>query len=230
MSEISSHVGLNISKNVLIKYLKTKGYIYKRIRKVLKKTPDAAEHDAKLKEILQLVALEKQNFLKIYFADESGFNETPSVPYGWQHKDEPLSIPSSKGQRWNVFGIMSSDNELFHAKTKKSIKSNFVIEVIDAFAKSENRAPHSVIFIDNAKIHHSDEFKAKIPKWQAQGVEIFYLPTYSPHLNRIETLWRKIKYEWLLPEDYESWKKLTQKIENIFDNFGHEFSINFEPF
>lgn len=197
---------------------------------MLKKVPDAAEHDAKLKEILQLVSLEKQNFLKIYFADESGFNETPCVPYGWQHKDEPLSIPTSKGQRWNVFGIMSSDNQLFHEKTKKSIKSDFVINAIDKFVESDLRAPRSVIFIDNAKIHHSDAFKAKIPQWQAKGVEIFYLPTYSPHLNRIETLWRKIKYEWLLPQDFESWKAITQKIEYILDKFGTEFLIEFEPF
>lgn len=197
---------------------------------MLKKVPDAAEHDAKLKEILQLVSLEKQNFLKIYFADESGFNETPCVPYGWQHKDEPLSIPTSKGQRWNVFGIMSSDNQLFHEKTKKSIKSDFVINAIDKFVESDLRAPRSVIFIDNAKIHHSDAFKAKIPQWQAKGVEIFYLPTYSPHLNRIETLWRKIKYEWLLPQDFESWKAITQKIEHILDKFGTEFLIEFEPF
>ena len=26
---------------------------------------------------------------------------------------------------------------------------------------------------------------------------LFYLPTYSPHLHNIETLWRNMKYEWL---------------------------------
>jgi transposase len=29
-----------------------------------------------------------------------------------------------------------------------------------------------------------------------------YLPPYSPHLNLAEVLWRKLKYEWLRPEDY----------------------------
>lgn len=125
---------------------------------------------------------------------------------------------------------MSSDNQLFHSKTKKSINSAFVIESIDKFVESPDRAPRSVIVVDNAKIHHSDAFKAKIPEWQAQGVEIFYLPTYSPHLNRIETLWRKMKYEWLLPSDYTSWAELTKKIEYILANFGDEFTIEFSPF
>ena len=230
MTEISDYVGKSISKDILKKFLKSLGYSYRRIRKVLKKSPNAEQYDSKLKEILQLVGLEKKKFLKIYYADECGFNETPSVPYGWQLKDEPLSIPTTRGQRWNVFGIMSSDNQLFTHKTKGSIKSDFVINAIDAFAQSPIRDPRSVIMIDNATIHHSEAFKLKIKDWQEQGVEIFYLPTYSPHLNRIETLWRKCKYEWLLPQDFVSWKALTDKIELIFENFGTEFNINFKPF
>lgn len=230
LAEIGTHLGYAITKNMLIKFLKSLRYSYRRIRKVLKKSPDPAEHDAKLKEIIQLISLEKGGFLKVYFADESGFNETPNVPYGWQSKDEPLSIPSSQGQRWNVFGIMSNDNQLFHSKTKGSINSQFVMDSIDSFVQSPNRAPRSVIIVDNAKIHHSIAFKSKIPEWQAQGVEIFYLPTYSPHLNRIETLWRKIKYEWLLPDDFVSWKALTDKLEYILLHFGEEFTINFTPF
>ena len=230
MTDISDFVGKKVSKDVLKKFLKGLGYSYRRIRKVLKKTPDPDIHDSKLKEILQLVGLEKKKFLKIYYVDECGFNETPSVPYGWQSKDEPLTIPTTRGQRWNVFGIMSSDNQLFTHKTKSTIKSDFVINAIDEFAQNPLRDPRSVLMIDNAKIHHSEEFKSKIPTWQEQGVEIFYLPTYSPHLNRIETFWRKCKYEWLLPQDFVSWKSMTEKIEHIFQNFGTEYSIKFKPF
>ncbi len=215
---------------MLIKFLKKLGYTYRRIRKRLKKVPDEAAYNRKLDEITALIGLEKSKFLTIYYADESGFNETPCVPYGWQTKDDPLSIPSQRGQRWNVFGIMSNDNQLFAHKTKSSIKSPFVINCIDAFANSLERSPRAVIKIDNATIHHSKEFKAKIPEWAALGVEIFYLPTYSPHLNRIETFWRKCKYEWLLPENYQSWKHLTHKLEHILDNFGNIYRINFKEF
>ncbi len=227
---ISTYIGQKVSKAVLIKFLKKLGYSYRRIRKRLKKSPDEAEYNRKLDEITELIRLEKRKFLTIYYADESGFNETPCIPYGWQCKDEPLSIPSQRGQRWNVFGIMSSDNQLFAHKTKGSIKSTFVISCIDDFANSSKRSPRAVIKIDNATIHHAEEFKAKIPQWAELGVEIFYLPTYSPHLNRIETFWRKCKYEWLLPQDYQSWKHLTTKLEHILDNFGISYQIQFKEF
>jgi len=40
--------------------------------------------------------------------------------------------------------------------------------------------------------------------WAACGVDVHYLPAYSPELNAIETLWSKIKYEWLPSDCYAS--------------------------
>jgi hypothetical protein len=148
---------------MLINFLKKLGYSYHRIRKRPKGKPTEEDYNRKLDEITELIRLEKSNFLKIYYVDEAGFNQTPSVPYGWQEKGKPLFSPSSMGQRWNIFGIMSSDNELYASKTKDSINSEFVIASIDAFADNLDRAPRAVLCIDNAKIHHSKAFKLKIP-------------------------------------------------------------------
>ncbi len=230
LEDLSNTLGISVSKKMLKRFLKKLNYSYRRIRRVLKKSPDPIIYNQKLDELTNLISLEKKQFLKIYFVDESGFNETPCIPYGWQEKGQPLSIPSQRGQRCNVFGIMSSDNELYATTTEKSINSAFVIHAVDTFADCPNRAPRAVLVFDNAKIHHSEPFKAKIPEWQEKGVEVFYLPTYSPHLNRIETLWRKCKYEWLKPQDYESWKILKTKIHHILENFGSEFTIKFDPF
>ncbi|MFT6360738.1 MAG: transposase, partial [Saprospiraceae bacterium] len=50
----------------------------------------------------------------------------------------------------------------------------------------------------------------------------------SPNLNIIETLWRKIKYEWLKLHDYLNLKTLEAAIDNILIKFGVDFLINFE--
>jgi len=85
-----------------------------------------------------------------------------------------------------------------------------------------------VLVLDNATIHHSETFEDKIPEWAEQGVQIFYLPRYSPHLNLIETLWRKIKYEWLKAAHYANWHTFTEALEYIFCHVGTEFTINFK--
>ena len=209
------------------RFLKKLGYTYRRIRKRLKGNPDPVIYERKLEELKSLIELEKSSFLTIYYADESGFNETPCVPYGWQDKKDPLSIAAQKGSRLNVFGLMSRHNQLYTYTSSKSVKSNFVIRAIDDFALRKPRQGRSVIVIDNATIHHSNEFKSKIEEWKSHDVLIFYLPTYSPHLNLIETFWRKCKYEWLLPQHFDSWKNIQTQLNDIFERFGEKYTIQF---
>ena len=64
-------------------------------------------------------------------------------------------------------------------------------------------------------------------EWSKKGLEIFFLPTYSPHVNVIEILWRFIKYKWLEINAYDNFQCLTQAVENILKNFGTEYAINF---
>jgi len=54
------------------------------------------------------------------------------------------------------------------------------------------------------------------------------LPGYSPHLNIIEILWRRMKYEWLKPSDYLSFESLTTAIKGILSKLGTEYGINFQ--
>lgn len=183
------------------------------------------EYEKKSKELTDLLTLHKDQYIKIFFADESGFSMTSNIPYGWQKKGEPLSTSPVGSARLNVFGIMSPENQLFSYSKTGSVKSDFIIESINHFVSSITEP--AVIVLDNARIHHSEPFKAQIPGWKEQGVEIFYLPTYSPHLNCIETLWRKIKYEWLRPIDFSSWDTLKLRIAEVLNGFGDRFLIDF---
>ena len=86
----------------------------------------------------------------------------------------------------------------------------------------------TVLVLDNASIHHSEKFNAKLCEWIQKGLRIFHLPAYSPHLNLIETLWRKIKYDWLKPSDYASWEHLKTTINNILASVGDFYKIKFD--
>ena len=75
---------------------------------------------------------------------------------------------------------------------------------------------------------HAAAFQARLEAWQAQEVYIFYLPTDSSHLNKIETFWRKIKYEWLWPEAYTMFNVLKTAVWYILDRVGLQFTIQFQ--
>ena len=76
-----------------------------------------------------------------------------------------------------------------------------MVACIDDFCKKITKK--TVLVMDNASIHTANKLQNKIEEWESLGLTIFFLPTYSPELNLIEIVWRRIKYKWLQSRDYE---------------------------
>lgn len=165
-------------------------------------------------------------YIDLRFGDETAFNLEPNVPYGWIKIGEQRGIPSRKGGNLNVFGLVNFIGELTSFQSTQSINSERVIECLDDFCSSIKKK--TVVVLDNAPWHVSKVVEQKIKEWENKGLFIFYLPTYSPHLNIIETLWRKMKLEWLKPEHFENKETLHAAINNILKNYNDdEFNIKF---
>ena len=53
-----------------------------------------------------------------------------------------------------------------------------------------------------------------------------YLPTYSPELNLIEILWRKVKYVWLNLMAIMNFDEFKKELNMVFDAVGKEYIIS----
>jgi hypothetical protein len=176
--------------------------------------------------------LDDEQKINLYYFDESGFSTTSSVPYAWQPKGQTGEIPCFHSKRLNVLGFISRDNQSFFHAVEGCVKTQQVIEAFDLFTSryADEYALHKkpcIIILDNASIHTSDAFLAQRDNWAARGVGLHYLPTYSPELNLIEILWRKIKYEWLPLTCYLSYENLKKSVLKVLANFGKEYHITF---
>ena len=213
------------SKDTIKRVVKCLGMKWKRIRKRVGGEPDPELYENK-KQILQaLKKLSDLGFLDLRYLDESGFCLTPYVPYGWQDKSEISGFKTNKSKRLNVIGLLNRNNDLESYIFETKITSDIVIKFLDNYVQKINK--QTVVVIDNAPIHRSKAFEKKISEWQQKKLEIFWLPTYSPQLNLIETLWRFMKYEWIEKEAYFSWKNLVEYVEKVLKDFGTEYTINF---
>ena len=172
--------------------------------------------------------LSENGWLDLYYGDESGVSLEPGVPYGWQFADEQVAMPSAKGKGINCFGLFTRSNKAVIAVSENSITAEFVIEQVERLSFSIKRI--TVVVLDNARIHTGSKMRERIEYWQTRGLFIFYLPTYSPHLNIAETVWRKLKYEWLAPTDYEDEQRLRYSVKQILNEFGRSLRINFSAF
>lgn len=81
---LSTTFGFTITKSGLKTYLKKRKYTWHRLRNWLKPKQDEVEYARLASELEERLKLEDQNYLQVYFGDESGFCLTPCVPYGWQ--------------------------------------------------------------------------------------------------------------------------------------------------
>lgn len=182
-------------------------------------------------ELAELRRQEQRGTLELYYGDEAGFSLQPEVPYAWQKPERPLSCPSgSHHKRQNVLGLLSCQGGFASYTTSGTITSEVVVACIDAFVKRLRRRKQQrpvVIVLDNAPVHRSPLFEEYRARWQKLDVTIKYLPSYSPELNLIEILWKRMKYSWLPLTAYQCWESLTNAVDDVLKNIGRRYQITF---
>lgn len=236
LPELKEETGKTGSKSTIKRVLKRATFTWRRIRKSLKPKRDEADFQAAKEELNGLKQLEDKGLIDLHFFDESGFSLVPYVPYAWQKKGETIEVLSSRSQTINILGFMKRDNSLEPYCFEQSVNSSVVVACFDDFcnrrvSEAEQKGVElkvAYVIIDNASIHNSKEFRENEQRWEAQKMRIKRLPTYSPELNLIEILWRKMKYEWIGFEAYQSYKKLLEWVENMLKGFGEKYIINFD--
>jgi transposase len=193
----------------------------------LKRKQCAIEVAGKTEALAELFDLEAEATIELFFGDGSGFWQTPVVARAWQFPQEEIRITPERGKRLAVFGFLNRANEARMWRSEKSVNAQFVVDCIEEWMPEKLVKPR-VLVLDNARIHRSRLVRSKLAEWEEKNLYVFFLPTYSPHLNLIETLWRKMKYEWLKPEDYASFEKLTEAVKKILNEIGSQYKIKFK--
>jgi len=194
----------------------------------VKGSPDEQEYAFKRTGLARLECLSEQGKIDLFYGDESGVSLLPCVPYGWQFADEEAGMPSTSGAGVNCFALLSRENDCWFRTTRHRLTASKVIEWLDSFAQTLRRL--TVVVLDNAPIHQAKSVKRCLHRWREQGLYLFYLPAYSPHLNIAEVLWRKLKYEWLRAEDYASRDRLCYSVWQALAAVGEQLKIDFSPF
>ena len=190
------------------------------------KRSDEDEKEFAKQDLAKLTKKADHGLIELIYFDGSGFNLWAKVVYAWQKRGERIVIPVTKGKSQNVLGFMWHRCQKFASFVfEGAIDSNVVIGCFDIIA--QNIEKETVIVLDNAPIHRSEEFAEKIAEWAKLGLKIYFLPTYCRSLNKIAMLWEKIKYDWLSWEAYSSYKNLCEVLDKVLAQVGSKYYITF---
>ncbi len=183
---------------------------------------------SKKADLQELESLFEKGLIDLFYGDESQVSSEGYVPYGWQFADEQVAIYVEKGYKSTIFGLISRSSESYSQTSQHTIDSAFVCQFLDRFSFQIKK--ETVVILDNASVHRSKLVKQNMPIWEQRGLFLFFLPPYCPHLNIAETMWRKLKTEWLLIEDYLEKEALLYAVNRCMTNVGINLTINFSPF
>jgi len=82
----------------------------------------------------------------------------------------------------------------------------------EVFAEDWKRAIPLVIVLDNYSVHKSDTVQAAIPVLEAANVSLFFLPSYSPELSKIEPIWNAVKHHEMTVRSHSKVKDLKAAV------------------
>jgi len=201
------------------------GARYRRIRKRPKGKPSPQLYAYKTEKLQEL---EKQAFaglIDLYYGDESHICTEGYVPYGWQFRNEDVHIPSERGLRLNLFGMIDRNNRYQGFSTTENMTADKIADFLDRLSLRIQK--DTFVVLDNASVHRCKLMKGLRQIWEKRGLFLFFLPPYSPHLNIAETVWRILKGKWLRPVDYVSTDSLLYATNRALAALGTGLKINF---
>ena len=181
--------------------------------------------------------------IDLFYLDESGFAPTLPTGYTWaRRKVRPLVWDEPpQGRRLNVLGALAvggpTPGLVWTEPVGKLDSAAFLAFVWREVAglpappgelpRGYRRARPCALVLDNYSVHRSAAVQAARPDLARVGVDFFYLPPYSPELNRIEPLWRHTKHENLPVRSYRTLEDLRAAVTDALDQ--HAISLPATP-
>ena len=170
----------------------------------------------------------------VLFMDAAHFVHGVVLAAVWCFARLFIASPSGR-KRFNVLGAINAvTKEIVTFTNETYINADSVCHLLIQIAQHYGPVPITIV-LDNVRYQ-----KCALVQAYADylGIELLFLPTYSPHLNLIERLWRFVKKECLYAKYYQNFADFKQAIETCIETAGTEhrdqletlLSWNFQSF
>lgn len=162
--------------------------------------------------------------IELAYVDEAGFSLAPPIRSAWTLRGKTHKAQPQKAGRLNVMGAMFSSGSVYFSGTWGTMTSLSFVGFLNQLLKRTTKP--LVVVVDNASIHAAKAVRAFFRLPEFARLTLYFLPAYCPELNRIEILWRKIKYEWL-PFRKHTHAELEEALDRIEAGFGKDYNLTF---
>ena len=214
--EVDKLTGVTVKNTQMRAFLKKLGIKWRKVGGIPAKVDIEAQqkfHDEQLPPRLEEAKVGKR---AVYFMDAAHFVMGAFLGFLWCVTRVFVRTPSGR-QRFNVLGALNAITKKLEMVTNDSyITSIQVCELLKKLA--ESTALPITIVLDNARYQKCALVMDLAKKL---GIELLWLPSYSPNLNLIERLWKLTKKECLNSKYYNNFALFGGAISSFLTTMGN---------
>jgi transposase len=207
-AEIERLTGIRRGPTQVRQFLKAMGLKFRKLGMIPAKA-DADEQAEFLDQKLWPRLRQAQRLRRVVcFVDAAHFVHGAFLGYLWCFTRLLIRGPSGR-KRFNVLGAIDAvTHELTTVVNDTVIDAMAVCELLGKLSARYAGLPVTLV-LDNARYQKCEVVRSLAARL---GIELLYLPSYSPNLNLIERLWKFVKKEVLLSRYYEDFPRFREAI------------------
>ena len=210
VERIEKLTGLRRSPTQVRHFLKNLGMKRRKVGHVPAKADPDKQKTFLEEELEPRLEQAKQGKRHVFFVDAAHFVMQPFLGFLWCFARQFIRAPSGR-KRFNVLGALHATTlQVITFTNDTYINSRSVARLMCQLAVEFVGLPITLV-MDNASYQRC-HFVRDLAT--ALGIELLFLPSYSPNLNLIERLWRFVKNKCLYSTYYEKFPDFKQAISD----------------
>ena len=187
--------GRLVSRGALRRLLRRAGLTWKKVKKLLGKA-DPEKRAAHVERLRKLFEGVRDGAVTLLYVDEAHFHRDLDLGYTWGRQGRRIWRRSGcpkLSERLNCYGAYDFTHGECLLWQDGWCDGERTTRFLEALARwRAGREGKIVVIWDNAPCHAARAVKARAAEL---GIELVYLPGYSPDLNPIERLWGWLREE-----------------------------------
>jgi transposase len=213
---IESISGIRLSDSQARRIMIRLGLKFRKCAAVPGKADPQMQFDFLQVELLPRLEEARNGERRVFFVDAAHFVLGAFLGMIWSFTR--IFVPSGCGrQRYNVLGAVETrDHDFVSIRTTGSVNAETVCELV---RKLDQTYPGEEITLvmDNARYQRNKKVFAAAEQY---GIELLFLPSYSPNLNLIERVWRLVKARCLRNRYFDDFSKFKGAIDEFIDSLS----------
>ena len=153
----------------------------------------------------------------------------------WLPRGQRCALPATSGRdRLNLHGAIDLETGQTRIMDVETVDAQSTIALFEALERAHSTMSRIHVFLDNARYHHAKAVQGWLQQ-PGRRIVLHFVPSYCPHLNPIERLWKVMHENVTHNRCYAKFRDfaeavlgfLRKTVPQRFDEFSSTITDNF---